>query len=113
MKVVGAAEQTDASDSACPRLPEVSESIGHTRPMNTPAAKDVVAHPDRTIHRCGELAQQRLREKEGQGGLGVEPPGVQRAHETDEEMRLVQAGLDKDGIHFDEDADGGLVHFVS
>ena len=36
-------------------------------------------------------------EKEGQGGLGVEPPGVQRAHETDEEMRVakkdVSAGL--------------------
>ena len=34
---------------------------------------------------------------EGIGGLDA---GVQRAHETDEEMRLVQAGLDKDGIHF-------------
>ena len=36
-------------------------------------------------------------ELEGQGGLGVEPPGVQRAHETDEEMRVakkdVSAGL--------------------
>ena len=47
--------------------------------MNTPAAKDVVAHPDRTIHRCGELAQQRLREKEGQGGL--DPIGIERGRD--------------------------------
>ena len=34
-------------------------------------------------------------ELEGQGGLGVEPPGVQRAHETDETEHALMARGDE------------------